>query len=680
MLSIAWNAGRSWNEGDVMNDGIIIKNLKESLINSGVPDDGIEKMEETGRALLKELEKPCNTSGLLYGRVQSGKTNNMIMSIAVLIESRAFKFFIVPTSDNVSLFEQTLTRIRLSLRNVNVIGYRDIINGNVSTDTVKSRIEHNGTVIVCTKNSSNLRKLNAFLNGISEEAGTAVIFDDEADFGSLNSKQNQDEESAVYSLIEQLQSSFSATKFVEVTATPQANLLQEPNDPRHPQFIIQIEPGDGYVGGSMLYNLADQKIVGLHQRYIPDEEVDAMLDDDSTDPKPPESIYKALCTFFIGGALKSLSSSLMNTFSMLVHISAKKSVNSRLYKLVDSAREEISKFIFDGLQDERINSMLHDAYNDISKTLDGIPASFEEALNVVKMNIDQAAIEKIISGRGSHDPNYDSFYNILIGGNRLSRGLTVKNLTVFYYARQSGAPKVDTILQHSRVYGYRKNLLDIIRIFSTEDIFDVLFGVYESDEEEWDYIKNGRYIKTPPVLLSLNGNYTIRPTRSDVVPKNSTVKYFPGETYFMYDAKSSNLEKIDALLSGISESIRDPVVVDRNIALRAVELVDTSRPNQRWSRDAVKNALINMYEKGMKMYMVARRDSDLMKNYRVVLSGSDNEIKLPDGPILFMYRTSGRGDGWNGEQAWIPVLRMPEDASAYYFAEHAGSGGGVDDY
>ena len=374
-----------------MND-IIIENLKESLINSGVPPDGIEKMEETGRALLKKMEKPCNTSGLLYGRVQSGKTNNIIMSIAVLIENGAFKFFIVLTSDNVSLFEQTLSRIGLALRNVNVIGYKDIINGNVTADTVKSRIGHNGTVIVCTKNSSNLRKLNVFLDGISKSAGTAVIFDDEADFGSLNSKQNRDEESAVYSLIEQLHSSFSATKFVEVTATPQANLLQNPESPRHPHFIIQIEPGDGYVGGSMLYNLEDQAVVDGHQRYIPDEEVEAMLDNDASDPRPPESIYKALCTFFMGGALKSLESHGRSTFSMLVHISAKKSVNSRLYKLVDYAREEISKFIFDELADENINRMLHDAYNDVSKTAGEAHASFEKALNVVKMNIDQAAI------------------------------------------------------------------------------------------------------------------------------------------------------------------------------------------------------------------------------------------------------------------------------------------------
>jgi hypothetical protein len=664
-----------------MNDGIIIKNLKERLINSDVPEDGIEKMEETGRALLNELEKPGNTSGLLYGRVQSGKTNNMIMSIAVLIESGAFKFFIVLTSDNVSLFDQTLSRIILSLKNVNVIGYRDIINGNVSADTVKSRIEHNGTVIVCTKNSSNLRKLNAFLNDISEATGTAVIFDDEADFGSLNSKQNQDEESAVYSLIERLQSSFHAPKFVEVTATPQANLLQEPEDPRHPRFIIQIEPEDGYVGGSMLYDLTNQEIVDMHQRYIPDEEIKAMLDDDNADIEPPESIYRALCTFFIGGALKNLESPAQNNFSMLVHISAKKSVNSRLYKLVYSAKEKISKFIFDGLQDEKINSMLHDAYNnDISKTLEGTPASFEEALNVVKMNIDQAAIEKIISGRGSHDPNYQFFYNILIGGNRLSRGLTVKNLTVFYYARQSGAPKMDTILQHSRVYGYRKDILDIIRIFSTTDIFDALFEVYQSDEEEWNYIKNKEYIETPPVLLSLSSHRSMSPTRSDVVPKNSTIKYFPGGTYFMYDAKGSNLEKIDAILSGISELRRDPVEVDKDTALKAVELVDTSRPNQRWSRDAVKNALINMYGKYGKIYMVVRRDSDLMKNYRAVLSESDNEITRSDGPILFMYRTSGKGNGWNGEQAWIPVLRMPKNASAYYFAEHARAGGSVDDY
>jgi len=205
-------------------------------------------------------------------------------------------------------------------------------------------------------------------------------------------------------------------------------------------------------------------------------------------------------------------------------------------------------------------------------------------------------------------------------------------------------------------------------------MFNILHGVYESDEEEWNYIKSGEYIRTPPVLLSLRRGGALRPTREAVIPMNSTVKYFPGKTYFMYEAKSSNLEKIDKLLSKIRESSREPVEVDLDTALKAVELVDTYRKEQRWSKDAVMNALKNMNEKGMKIYMVVRRNSDLEKDYRAVLSASDNQIQRSDGPILFMYRTSGRGEGWNGEQAWIPVLRIPERANAYYFAEQKSVG------
>jgi hypothetical protein len=657
-----------------MNDEII-KDLKKSLESSGVSKNEIEKMENTGRALLDELKNTLNTSGLLYGRVQSGKTNNMIMSIAVLIERGRSKFFIVLTSDNKSLYDQTLVRIRSYLKRVSVIDYWDIINGNTSFESVKQLITHDGVVIVSTKNSNNLRKLNEFLEGISDAAGTVVIFDDEADFGSLNSKQNIEEESAVYSLIEQLQSTFNETRFIEVTATPQANLLQKPESSRHPKFIIQIEVGEGYVGGSELYNLNIEGVPARHHRYIPDEEIESMLDDDSDSPHPSESIYHALCVFFMGGALKSLSSPGHKTFSMLVHISAKRSVNRRLFSLVSHAKRDISSFLRDGIQDERIDSLMHDAYNDISSTLEGgAHESYNDALNVIANNIDQVAVERITSDRGSHNPDYSSFYNILIGGNRLGRGLTVKNLSVFYYARQSGGPKVDTILQHSRVYGYRRDILDIIRIFSTQRMFNILHGVYESDEEEWNYIKSGEYIRTPPVLLSLRRGGALRPTREAVIPMNSTVKYFPGKTYFMYDAKSSNFEKIDKLLSRIPESNHEPVEVDLDTALKAVELVDTYRQEQRWSKDAVRNALKNMNEREMKIYMVVRRGSDLRKDYRAVLSESDNQIQRSDGPILFMYGTSGKGEGWNGEQAWIPVLRIPEGANAYYFAEQKSVG------
>ena len=651
-----------------------MKVLKEE---DKISQDSIDNMRAVADRLIDELKNKAKNSGLLYGRVQSGKTNNMIMSIANLIDSGKFKLIIVLTSDNTSLYDQTLSRITKGLNSIGVIGYKDITNESENKESIKTKVAHNGAVIVCTKNSTNLKNLNEFLEGIDIPTIGTVILDDEADFGSLNSRQNDKDESAVFSLIETLRKLIPDTRFIEVTATPQANLLQKPNDPRFPTFIIPIPSGSGYVGGSELYDLQKQEVVERHNRVIPENEIELITKGKNQSATPPETIYQAVCTFFMGGAMKYLLLPEQKNFSMLVHISAKVSVNKELFNVVSRVKNEISEVVYDlangiSANPTPIEDYLKAAYDDIKNTLEkGNSIKYEKALETISTYIDQCKLQKIISGKLKGDPNYDSFYNILIGGNRLGRGLTVKNLTVFYYARLTGAPKVDTILQHSRVYGYREKILDIIRIFSTDKMFDNLYDVYMSDQEEWEYVNNNiKNITTTnlPVFLSLKKNRGITPTRTQVIPKDNILKYFPGKTYFMYHAKESNLDEIDKLLDAYKDG--DPAsIVKLELAEKLIELTDTSEQEQRWKKDAIKTILEEMSKNKNNIYLMVRRNSDLKKDYHAVLTAEEeSKIVRDDGPIIFMLRTSGKGEDWNGEIAWIPVIRLPVGSKAYYLS------------
>ncbi len=635
-----------------------------------IPDKGIANMKNVAEHLLKDLQTPENKSGLLYGKVQSGKTDSTIMCIARLIDGGQFKLFIVLTSDNTSLYKQTVSRITAGLNTIAIIGYNDISAGSESPESFMTKLSHSGAVIVCTKNPNNLRKLNDFLGGLGLGNTKAVIFDDEADFGSLNSKQNEQEESAVYHLIETLRNIVPDTKFVAITATPQANLLQNPDDERYPQFIIQIPPGTGYVGGDMLYDLMSEDVRNEHHRLVPDSDIETITNSKIDPEDAPESIYRALCVFFVGGAMKNLSYTDQAHFSMLIHITAIMKINDRLYSLVNKAKNHISRILHGDEQDEKVQKFLKDSYSDISSTLKSNKnISYDEAIETVKLYIDQSRPQKITSQKGKDDPSYDAFYNILIGGNRISRGLTVKNLTVFYYARVTGAPKVDTILQHSRVYGYREQILDIIRIFSTERVFYSLYDVYRSDQDEWEYINSGDFKTNPPVLLYRQMGGRTELTRSQVIPRESIFKYFPGKTYFLYHAKPSNVEKIDELLRNFG-CREDPEEIQLDLALRLIELTDTYDTEQRWKKSAIKQVLEYMANHGSKIYLIVRRNRDLKKDYHAVLSGTmENRIWKDDGPIIFMYRVSGKGKGWNGEIAWIPVLRLPKGSNAYYFSD-----------
>jgi hypothetical protein len=57
---------------------------------------------------------------------------------------------------------------------------------------------------------------------------------------------------------------------------------------------------------------------------------------------------------------------------------------------------------------------------------------------------------------------------IVVGGNRLSRGLTLEGLLVSYYVRP--ARNYDTLLQMGRWFGFRDGYADLTRIYTTEQL------------------------------------------------------------------------------------------------------------------------------------------------------------------------------------------------------------------
>ena len=59
---------------------------------------------------------------------------------------------------------------------------------------------------------------------------------------------------------------------------------------------------------------------------------------------------------------------------------------------------------------------------------------------------------------------------IAVGGNRLSRGFTVRGLSINYFIRSTNYS--DTLLQMGRWFGYRPGYLDCCRIFTTADVVE----------------------------------------------------------------------------------------------------------------------------------------------------------------------------------------------------------------
>ena len=72
---------------------------------------------------------------------------------------------------------------------------------------------------------------------------------------------------------------------------------------------------------------------------------------------------------------------------------------------------------------------------------------------------------------------------IAIGGDKLSRGLTLEGLTVSYFTRSSSL--YDTLMQMGRWFGYRAGYEDLCRIYTT----DFLFGWYRDISTAFEILR-----------------------------------------------------------------------------------------------------------------------------------------------------------------------------------------------
>jgi hypothetical protein len=105
---------------------------------------------------------------------------------------------------------------------------------------------------------------------------------------------------------------------------------------------------------------------------------------------------------------------------------------------------------------------------------------------------------------------------IAVGGDKLSRGLTLEGLSISYFLRTTRM--YDTLMQMGRWFGYRPGYLDLCRLFTTRLLADWYRHIALADEElrrEFDYMvvagltpeKYGLRVRTHPagmIVTALN--------------------------------------------------------------------------------------------------------------------------------------------------------------------------------
>src|SRR6267378_4625229 len=237
---------------------------------------------------------PHALTGLVYGRIQSGKTRAMIASTAMAFDN-GFRIVIVLTSNINDLVDQTHFDFASGLPGVMVFTKDDELAGEVENAKLDLEAGDGRMLIVCSKGATSLKNVIAFLKQVDAKRYPAIIFDDEGDQASLDTNTRKRSmaapdvavaPSSINKLIqEKLRPLMPCHVYVSVTGTPQAVLLQSAGSRNRPSFIETLPPGASYVGGDHFF-ADDEPENNQHRliRIVDSDEKDKLLNVQATIP------------------------------------------------------------------------------------------------------------------------------------------------------------------------------------------------------------------------------------------------------------------------------------------------------------------------------------------------------------------------------------------------------------
>lgn len=416
-------------------------------------------------------------------------------------------------------------------------------------------------IAVIKKNPQILKRIYKWLyskaqddtkNGKSIRNKALLLIDDEADNASINISNDPKERSTINRLITQILSLFGKNGYVGYTATPFANIfipLEEDNlFPR--DFIINIPAPSNYIG--------PEKVFGF--KLVQDnEESDTVLpiinriDDCDTFVKDkknqscqlltelPYSLKYAIRCFIITCAIRRLRGQITAHNSMLIHVSHlvrwqdhitelienqfkyyRRGIDQNDPKIIEEFRntfevDEDGYKSYTTTTDQLLNSKLNSIDSQIQKH------NWEEVL--FHLNDAASRIEvKTIHGSSGEVLEYYEHKNgysvIAIGGNKLSRGMTLEGLSISYYLRYSRM--YDTLMQMGRWFGYRAGYTDLCRLFTSRELNEWFCHITHASEElreEFDYMSNiegsspeqyALKVRTHPGILQITASNKLR--------------------------------------------------------------------------------------------------------------------------------------------------------------------------
>lgn len=582
--------------------------------------------EEVGTRHISRFSFCSHEIGLLFGNVQSGKTGQMF-GIICKAADMGFPAFVLLTTDNVVLQQQTLERVKADLKGFCICGEND------SGLFIENRLM-DPVIIVLKKNARILRLwANVFASTGFMKGNPLFIVDDEADAASLNTLVNKGRQSSINKYLDSIKNGASSSIYLQVTGTPQAIFLQTMASGWHPYFTYYFEPGDGYLGGDFFFpkNRIADSIAFLEKT-----------------PNPERSVV--VHHMAVSGQVVASGGSVCNC---LLHPSVRQAVHGRYEKSMlaelawclehvdDEFRTEL-KTVYEALSPEKADKV-----------------DFESVFLSAKKLLENHEV-KILVMNGKHDVDsseYSSGSNIVIGGNTLGRGVTFPALHTIYYTRTSKKPQADTMWQHSRMFGYDRDP-GMMKVYIDEPLYKLFSDINATNNSIISQIERGSENIKVYYPESLN------PTRAAVLDNKRVFTLSGGTNYYPFDPDNSSIEDLDNLLAVFDE--KEPSYqVGLRLMKEIFSHITSAEDFDVSSFVSVLDAILSEKPSAQGI-LIVRRNRDIAKGTGALLSPNDWSLgnSFTDCVVLTMYKVTGR-KGWAGRELWIPNIKLPSNMVYY---------------
>ena len=479
-------------------------------------------------------------------------------------------------------------------------------------------------ILVIKKNVSILKNVVTWIQSIISEKDhfgrniipniPVLVIDDECDYASVNTKKTEIDDNTGKPVVEwdptktnryirELLFLFDKSAYVGYTATPYANIFIH-NDQTHEKygedifprsFIINLPQPSNYLGPEKLFGLEEdldreiEEIKPLPLIRALSDYVDIIPDKHNKElviGTLPESMKYAIKSFLLSCAARSIRKEGTPHNSMLIHVTRYVVVQRQIHQFVENELRRQAARIMSGEDLIDFKNIWETDYLPSTREMinldfnDAVEHSWKEIFDQLHKTTRLIKV-KLINGTATDSLDYKDaeiyasnrmqkgeiipweekgLSAIVIGGDKLSRGLTLEGLSISYYLRAT--VMYDTLMQMGRWFGYREGYSDLCRIYLTDELFSWYRHIAAATKELKEEIDLMSALKRTPSEFGLK------------------VRSHPGRLVVTSAAKSRNATEIELSYAGkISETIVfDKKHIENNLQTLRELIKEIGRP------------------------------------------------------------------------------------------------------